>query len=209
MKETEYILKGTPEEIINILQKDFMMSRNEAKFFVFTMANCQSDDSVGVTASNRELETWYLEEDSDSYAGQIPHTHLVINFSNTIKGICHMAYNFLVQYFFKQQIDVITVGADLVYHIVTSIQKIPDQSYCVYARIIELCIGNKERLINFDEIKTANRDGKCDYLDPKWKCPYLGNIENCNCTNEDIQKALNDLAAKNVLKQVGTRWKLA
>lgn len=207
MKETEYILKGTVEEIANVLQKDFGMSRSEAKFFVYAMADCQRDDTIN--AENKEvLDAWYLEEGDNKYKGQIPHTHLVINFTTVAKNLCHSAYEFLVQYLFSKNIDLVTIGASLVYNIITSIQKIADKNYCVYARIVELCIGNRDRLIDMSEIITANRDGKCDYLDPKWKCPHLKKYENCNCKMEEIQKALNELAEQNILKKIGERWQL-
>lgn len=207
MKETEYVLKGTVEEIANVLQKDFKMSRSEAKFFIYAMADYQRDDAVNVE-SKEMLDAWYLEKHDSKYEGQIPYTHLVINFSTVAKKLCHLAYEFLVQYFFSKNIDLVTIGSGLVYDIISSIQKVKDENYCVYARIIELCIGNRDRLIDINEIITANRDGKCDYLDSKWKCPYLKKYENCDCKMEEIQKALNKLTEQNILKKIGERWQL-
>lgn len=208
MKDTEYILKGTAEEIISILQKDFSMSRSEAKFFIYVMVDCQSGGTVNIASSREDLEAWYLDTNDEQCNGPIPYTHLVIHFSSMSTSTCHTAYNFLVRFLFNREIDLVTIGAGLVYNIVTAIKKIPDADYCVYARIIELCIGNKDRLIEINDIITANRDGYCDYLDSNWKCPYLGKAENCNCGKERIREALDDLTQKNILKRIGTRWKL-
>ena len=207
MEDQEYVIKGTIEGMIKILHKDFNMSFDEAKFFVYIMIDQQSGEAVNAV-DKEELDTWYLRAETDRHKGQILNTHLVINFSMMKKELVHAAYIFLVKFFFARGIDIVLIGADLVYTVAVSIKKVKDEDYCVYARIIELCIGNKNRFFNVEDIVTANKEGKCDYQEEDWRCTYLGNDDDCICTEEKITLAFERLAEQNIITNVGERWML-
>ena len=139
MENQEFVIKGTVPGIIKILQNDFNMDNEEAKFFVYVMLD-KPNKEVANTVNKEDLDNWYLCEEIDKYEGQIFNTHLVINFTILKKNLYHMVYIFLVKFFFSKGIDLVLIGADLVYLIATSIKKIQNTDYCIYARIIELCI---------------------------------------------------------------------
>lgn len=207
MEEQEFVIKGTVPGMIKILQNDFDMSYDEAKFFVYIMIDRPSRE-VANTVDKSELDTWYLTEDSDKYEGQILNTHLVINFTTLKKSLCHVAYTFFVKFFFNKGIDLVLIGADLVYLVASSIMKIKDTDYCIYARIVELCIGSKNQFFDISDITTANKENKCDYLEENWRCTYLQNVDDCTCNIEKIRLAFANLEEQNIIKKIGERWML-
>ncbi len=207
MENQEFIIKGTIDGMIKILQQDFDMSYDEAKFLVYVLVNQHSGEAVNAV-SKEDLDVWYLNQE-DKHEGLIPNTHLAINFTNIKLGLYQKVYQFFVTFFFSREIDLVLIGADLVYVVASAIQKIEDTDYCVYARIIEICMGNKDRFFDMSDIITANKDGKCDYQEDKWKCTYLGQEENCTCNQEKVKLAFESLTEKNLIKKVGERWILA
>lgn len=207
MENQEYVIKGTVEGMIKILQNDFDMSYEEAKFFVYIMINQHSGEAVNAV-DQEELDTWYLMTTENKYEGQIFNTHLVINFTNIRMSLCRIAYMFFVNFFFSRGIDLVLIGAELVYAVVTAIKKIRDTDYCVYARIVELCIGNQDRFFEIDDIVNANREGKCDFQGDDWQCVYLGNDDDCTCNEQHVRLAFANLTEQNVIREVGDRWML-
>lgn len=207
MENQEFVIKGTVQGMINILQKDFDMSYEEAKFFVYIMIDRTSGE-VANAVDKEELDVWYLTEETDRYEGQILNTHLVINFTTLKKNLFHSAYIFFVKFFFSKGIDLVLLGADLVYFVAASIKKIEDTDYCIYARIVELCVGNKDRFFDVSDIITANKEEKCDYQEEKWKCPYLEYADACTCNEEKVRLAFVNLTKQNIIKEVGERWML-
>jgi hypothetical protein len=122
--------------------------------------------------------------------------------------MCHSAYTFFAKFFFSREIDILLLGADLVYYVISSIKYIEDTDYCIFSRIVELCIGNKDRLFGLSDIVTANKDNKCDYQDDEWRCPYLGKDDVCTCNEEKVSLTLRNLENKNVIRKVGNMWML-
>lgn len=206
MENQEFVIKGTVDEMIKVLNKDFDMSKDEAKYFVYIMINQHSKDVVN-TINKDELDIWYLSEE-DKYTGKIFNTHLSISFTSVEKKLQHTAYIFFVKYVFSRDIDLVLIGADLVYAVVSAISKIADTDYCVFSRIIELCVGNKERIFSMNDIQVKSKDGKCDYQEEDWKCTYIGQDENCTCNAEKVKLSFSQLEKKNIIKKVGNRWML-
>lgn len=206
MQDQEYVIKGSVDGMIKILQEDFSMPYDEAKFFVYVLVNQYNTETVN-SINKDELNLWYLTEE-DKYEGEIFNTHLVIKFSVAINKLYHKVFRFLVKWLFRREIDLVLIGMDLVDVIASSISKISDPDYCIYARIVELCIGNKEKLFDKGDIKTANRDGKCDYQEEDWKCTHLGQEENCSCNKEKLELTFLRLEEQNVIRKVGNRWML-
>lgn len=207
MEDQEFVLKGTVQGMIRILQNDFDMSYEEAKFLVYIMINRPSGEEANIVDKD-ELDAWYLSNESDKYKGQILNTHLVINFTTFKKNVCHVTYTFFVKFFLSKGIDLVLIGADLVYLVAMSIKRIQDTDYCVYARIVELSIGQQTVFFGIDDIITANKDGKCDYQDNNWKCTYFGRDDECTCNEQKVRLAFDHLEEQNIIKKVGERWKL-
>lgn len=205
MENQEFIIKGSVPGILRVLENDFDMSHDEAKFLIYTLLNRPVEIPTNIVDKN-ELNVWYLKGDEENYNGEIFNSHLVINFTTFKKEVYHLVYQFLVKYFFSKGIDLILIGADLVYIIFSAIKKIKDTDYCVYARIIELQMGNKNIFFEQKDILTANKDGKCDYQNDDWKCTYLQNTDDCTCNKEKVKLAFEDLEEQKVIKKVGTRW---
>ncbi|MCM1122150.1 MAG: hypothetical protein NC416_06180 [Eubacterium sp.] len=199
----EYELKGTLEGLEKILQQDFDMPQKEARFFIYILIN--QDKTLNI--DKKELDEWYFNQ-RDKYTGRIFYTHYSINFTNIKKEICHNAYIFILGFFFSRGFDLFQIGLELLYVICEAVRHVSDIDYCVFARIIELNIGNKGTLFGVDEIKTANKEGKCDYQDENWKCPYLRENDDCINTNEKIKLSLENLERKDIVKKVGSFWVL-
>ena len=206
MDQQEYVIKGTLKGMINVLQKDFDMPFDEAKFFVYNMINQYSKDEADAV-NKQELDTWYLAKE-DQYKGQILDTHMVINFTNVTQSLYHAAYDFLVRYLFRRKIDLPLIGSSLVYTIGTAVKKIADTDYCVFSCIVELCVGNKERFFDESDIVTAGKDGKCDCQEEDWKCTYLSRDDYCTCNEKKVKLSFNHLESQGIIKKVGCRWQL-
>lgn len=208
MEDQEFVIKGTIPEMIKVLQKDFDMSYDEAKFFVYIMIARPNEETAN-DVDEDELDTWYLTEEKDTYQGEILNTHLVINFTTVLAKACHPGYTFFVKFLLANGIDLVLLGAaEMAYNIVSSIKKIEDTDYCVYARIVEMCMDNKKKLFDEKDIVTANRDGKCDYQSEDWKCTYLGSADVCTCNAEKVRLAFNNLEKQNIIKKAGQKWTL-
>lgn len=146
VENQEFVIKGTIPGMIKILQEDFDMPYEEAKFFVYTMIERPSEGAASVVDED-ELNAWYLTEEAELYQGELFRTHFVINFTTLKKSVCHTAYTFFVKFFFSREIDLVLIGVDLIYLVASSLQKVQDTDYCVYARIVECCIGNKGSIL--------------------------------------------------------------
>lgn len=199
----EFELKGTLEGMNMILQQDFDMSQDEARFFVYILINQDNTPNI----DKKEVNDWYFYQEQ-RYTGQVFNTHYSINFTNVKKELCHKAYVFLFYFFFCKGFDILQFGIELLYIICEAIQRIKDEDYCVFSRIIELNIGNKGRLFSIDEIMTANREQKCDYQDENWRCPYLRKYDACINTDEKIVLSFERLEEQDVIKKVGNFWVL-
>lgn len=206
MESQEFVIKGTVEGMIKILENDFSMSYEEARFFIYILINQHRGESVN-TISKEELDLWYLAEQY-KYEGKIFNTHTAIRFSSAESVLYHKAFEFFMIWFFYRKIDLVLIGVELVLLVASSLVKIKDTDFCVYARIIELCIGNKERIFSESDIVTANKDGKCDYQESDWKCTYLGQQENCTCDQQKIGLIFKNLEKQSIIRRVGERWML-
>lgn len=199
----EYEIKGTLEGMSSILQQDFDMSQDEARFLIYVLINQDKTSNI----DKKEVNEWYLKQE-EKYAGRVFNTHYSINFTNIKKELCHKAYVFLFDFFFCKGFDIFRFGVELLYVICEAMQHIKDEDYCVFSRIIELNIGNKGRLFSFDEILTGNKEQKCDYQDEEWKCPYLRDYDECINSDEKIVLSFERLEKQNVIKRVGKFWVL-
>ncbi len=206
MENQEIVIKGTIDGIIKVLKKDFDMPDDEAKYFVYIMISRHNKDAVN-TISKDELDIWYLS-DQDKYTGQILNTHLFINFTLVEKELQHIVYTFFVQFIFSRNIDLVLIGAELAYVIIAAVSKIEDRDYCVFSRIIELCVENNDRSFSINDIQTQNKDGKCDYQNGDKKCVYMGKYEDCTCNKGEIGLSFQNLENKNIIRKIGDRWML-
>lgn len=199
----EFEINGTLEGMNSILQQDFDMSQDEARFFVYILI-CQDKTS---NMDKTEVNEWYLNQE-EKYASRVFNTHYSINFTNIKKELCHKAYVFLYDFFFSKGFDILQFGVELLYVIFEAVQRIKDEDYCVFSRIIELNIGNKGRLFSYDEIMTANKEHKCDFQDENWTCPYLREYDECINSDEKRKLSLGRLEEQDVIKKVGNFWVL-
>ena len=65
MQDQEFVIKGSVDGMINILQEDFGMPCEEARFFVYVLVNQYNTEAVN-SISKDELNLWYLDEE-DKY----------------------------------------------------------------------------------------------------------------------------------------------
>ncbi len=204
MENKEYVIKGTVEEMLWVLQNDFDLQYDEAKFFIYALVdrtNCDEINKIDET----ELNAWYMSQEEE-YKGQILNTRYVITFDAVKKDIYHSVYSFFATYFITREINLLLLGAELVFIVASSIKRIAPDDYCIYARIIEMCIGNPEKLFDINDIVTANKDGKCDYLDVS--CINQGRDSACTCNSEKVKLTFDNLEKDGVIKRVGARWML-
>lgn len=207
LDDQEYEINGTIPGMIKVLQEDFDVPLDEAKFYVYILLS--NGDKDAVNAIDRDqIINWYMSENDEKYECRILDTHLVISFSSVKQNVLHLTYSFLSKFFFGRDIDLMIIGSELIYLIATSIKKIEDTDYCVYARIIENSIGKNDRFFDLTDIYSIFQNPKCDFRDEKWTCPYLGRDDDCTCNKEKVNLAIEALERQGIIKKVGERWVL-
>lgn len=173
------------------------------------LANRRSRKRAGkYTAKAVRQEKWTGRHKGlpDRYEGRISNQHFIITFASMKKSLFHVAYCFLLKFLYPKGFDLVSIGFDLIYIIVSSITKIENTDYCIYARIVELNIGNKNRFFDENDIVTANKEGKCDYQEENWKCTYLDDCDDCTCNLEKVRGAFVKLKEQNIIREVGQKW---
>ncbi len=203
---TQYVLEGTIPGLIQTLQTEFDLSRPEARFFVFYLSYRLSEEPNSFVSS-AELEEWF-QTNEQTYQGQILKWPLYISFDSVKKGILDRLILFVAIYLLNGEADLITLGIELLYTIATAIQRIEADDYCVFARIVELCVGNKDRIFSCSEICPPDKDGKCNYQSELCRCPHFGSEDDCCCTPTKVEVAVQHLQEQNIIKAVGKGWRL-
>ncbi len=199
----EYILSGTIDEIISTLKSDFQVSEEEARFITY-ISTIEKKDKI--VFEEKELKLWYLNETIPSTTPifKLPYT---ISITKLKLETNHALYIFLGTLLLTKEVGIVALGLDFIWALKEAIQKISEDEYCVYGRIVDFIYAAKKESFEIGDIIPYDGDKECNRKPDKWRCPYW-NSDICSLTKERIKTILGRLVEKGVLTPINQYWKM-
>lgn len=202
-EEKEYILSGTIDEIIAILKSDFSVSEDEARFITY-ISTIEKKEKIAF--EEKELKLWYLNQTIPSTAPilKLPYTISITKFKLEMN---HALYIFLGTLVLSKELGVVALSLDFIWALKEAVQKISEDEYCVYGRVVDFVHAAKRDSFEIKDIIPYDNDNECNRKPVHWDCPYW-NSDRCSLTGEHIEKILESLVEKGVLDKVNQYWKM-
>lgn len=201
--EREYHLTGTPEELQNILQNEFSMEADVAKFAVAILT---AEDAMSQVQGFDDLALWYVRQKTESYATPFLDSRFSISFTEVGKDI-------IEQLFLQVGAGILTgTGLPIVPLVLSCIASIvkhgtyikPDECCPYYCALKWRAEHPSQSLMSVRELipKTTT----CQYLDKihegHWSCPYCRD-DKCEVTEEYFDTQIRKLADRDVFEFTG------
>lgn len=202
-EEKEYILSGTIDEIIATLKSDFHVSEEEARFITY-ISTIEKKDKI--VFEEKELKLWYLNEaiPSTTPIFKLPYT---ISITKLKLEMNHALFIFLGSLILTKKVGIVELGLDFIWALKEAVQKISEDEYCVYGRVVDFVYATKKESFEIGDIIPYDTDNECNRKSDKWACPYW-NSDRCSLTQERIKNILDRLADKGVLSPINQYWKM-
>lgn len=201
--EREYIVSGTIDEIITTLISDFNLSEDEARFITYILT---IEKKGKITFEEKELRLWYLKEKIPSTTPifKLPYTISITKFK---LEIYHALYIFLGTFVLSKEVGIVALGLDIIWALKEAVQKISEDEYCVYGRVVDFVHETKRETFEITDIIPYDTDNECNRKPDHWECPYWKN-DRCSLSEKHIRTILDNLAQKNVLYKFNQYWKM-
>lgn len=202
-EQKEFILSGTIEEIVSILESDFELDTDEARFITY-ISTIEKRDKI--VFEENELKLWYLNESTPSTAPvfKLPYTISITKFKIEMY---HALFIFLGTLILSKEAGVVALGLDFIWALKESISKIEDDEYCVYGRIVDFVYATRRETFELKDIVPYDGESQCNRRPDTWVCPHWNN-ETCFLTEEQIIKILDKLAERGILIKINQYWKM-
>ncbi len=200
-EEKEYIISGTIDEIIATLKSDFNVNEDEARFITY-ISTIEKKDKIAF--EEKELKLWYLNE-------KIPSTTPIFKLPYTISitklklEMHHALYIFLGTLILTKEVGIVALGLDFIWTLKEAVQKISEDEYCVYGRVVDFVYATKKESFEMRDIIPYDNDKECNRRPVHWQCPYW-NSDRCSLTKEHLETILNNLVQKGVLTKINQYW---
>lgn len=202
--EREYRLTGTLPELQKLLQQEFDMDFQEAKFAACLLALEQISEKDEIDEEQAAL--WFLQ-DSDEYATAILQTRFSISLTDACKNLIgQLATPVLEILTGLDSFTIINVLA-CVGAIVSAVTYIKDNECCAYFQALKWkAIHPSEKYFMLDEIFPNTPDGFCLYLNSeKWTCTKC-HKEICEMDKTTFKQILDELCDRNVFKKFNNMY---
>lgn len=203
IKEREYHLTGTPEELQNILQNEFSMEADMAKFAVAVLT---TQDEMNETQDFEDLSLWYMGQKTEPYATPLLDSRFSISFTEVGKDI-------IEQLFLQIGAGILTgTGLPIVSLVLSCIASIvkhgtyimPDECCPYYCALKWRTEHPSQSYMSVQEL--VPRTATCQYLDKiregQWSCPYCRD-DKCEVTNGYFDAQIRKLADRDVFEYSG------
>lgn len=203
-EDKEYIISGTIEEMIAILNTDFGLDNTQARFIIYIET---LEKKERIEFEERELKLWYLNEQTPN-TSPIFHLPYTISITKLKLEMHHSLFIFLGTFLFSKEVSLVALGLDLIWALKEAIQKIDTDEFCVYGLIVDYVFSTQKETFLVDDIIPYDENQECNRKPDTWKCPYW-NSDRCSLTNAFIdKKLLEKLVKKGVLTRVGKYFKM-
>lgn len=205
--EHTYRLEDTLENLQRILQSQFEMQADAAKFFVCLLVK---DQKQNAEEEDLQTELWYLEK-HDRYTTPIFESRFSISFTELKKNMAELLFQqFGTLIDDKEMINFSTILNCFlaVYRSGTIIQK---RECCVYYQALNWKkMHASQEYFCVEEILPKNGENVCEHLDyirdKKWEC-NLCSKENCHANLENFSIILDGLCERNVFKKYNSMYR--
>lgn len=201
--EREYHLTGTPEELQNILQNEFFMDADMAKFAVAILI---AEDEMNQAQDFDDLALWYVRQKTEPYATPLLDSRFSISFTEVGKDIVE-------QLFLQFGAGMLTgTGLPIVPLVLSCIASIvkhstyikPDECCPYYCALKWRAEHPSQSLMSVQELIPKNET--CQYLDKicegQWVCPYC-RADKCEVTEKYFDAQIRELADRDVFEFTG------
>ncbi len=206
MEKTEFILSGTIDEIVSVLENEFEYDEKQARFIAYVES---MEKTERLLFEEEELNIWYLQEQVPQQLsiGRTPYT---ISITGIKKEMYDIFFKIIGRSLYKGEIDWENLGIGFLWALVNNFQKIDTDHYCIYLQLTMFCQKSQNDMFEIEQIipwDYKNGEQVCNCQPDEWQCPYL-NSDTCSLSIEFIEKLLGDLTSSPVvLKKVGNMWK--
>lgn len=202
-EEKEYIVSGTIDEIISILMSDFGLDNDEARFVAY-ISTLEKKEKLSF--EEKELKLWYLNENTPSKSPifKLPYTISITKFKLEMD---HAIYIFLGTLILSREVGIIALGLDFIWALKEAIQKISEDEYCIYGRVVDFVYATKRESFELEDIVPYDDNNECNRKPDTWRCPYW-NSDKCSLTGEHLETILNNLVSKGVLEKINQYWRM-
>lgn len=199
--EREYRITGTPEEICNILQSEFLMHKDLAKFVASTLiSNAANEDEK--EAINENAENWWFSTDT-AYTSIFLNSRYTISITKLKKEILGKLFIVFGVFATKREWTMVSAIFELMVSSYESFGYLEDYEWCIFKGAYELSKRGYFSASNLME-KYKGTEGICLFLDKEWNCSWRQN-EECGLTEKKIEEILNELCGKELLKKIDDR----
>lgn len=197
----EYVLSGTIEEMISILVSDFCIDEDEARFIAY-ISTIEKQEKV--VFEEKDLKLWYLNEETPSTSpiGKLPYTISITKFKLEAN---HALYIFMGTLVFQREVAITALGLEFIWALKQAIQKISEDEYCVYGRVVDFVYSAKRESFELKDVIPYDKDNECNRRPDTWKCPYWNN-DRCSLNESRIKTVLGNLVEKGVLTHTAPYW---
>lgn len=197
--DKEYVITGTPDELKEIIEKNFQFTSDEARFMTTILISQNLNEETVVLQD--EMTLWYLDKSAGENRSPIFNSRHSVSFTDFGIEFFKKVFISIGAYVFDKD----HIGAAFILECVLALYEsyhyISDIECCVYFTAIKWKKEHREQLFSVNDIM-SELTGECIHLDRTWDCVFQSN-DNCRISEENIQEILSSLCEHNVIVQQG------
>lgn len=201
-----YRLTGTPLELQKILQNEFSVDKQYAKFVVRVLLTEQQPEQ-----RDEQLDALWFLKNEGSYTAPIFNTRYTISFSDTRKMFLLQLAAIFTDIIVDKEPNVISIVVECILSIAQVVNHIGDNECCVYYQALNWrALNPQKEYFTVEDIYPNDPENVCEHLDmlndEKWGCAYCHN-EKCGISIEDFEKIIEELCKRNVFDKCNNMYK--
>lgn len=202
-EDRKYHLTGTLEELQNILQTEFSMEADVAKF---TISILTVKDEMNQAQDSDEMALWYVGQKTDPYATPFLDSRFSISFSEVGKDIMGQLFlQFGAGLLTGSGLPIVSFALSCIASLVKHSTYIkPDECCPYYCALKWRATHQSQSLMSVSDL--IPKVTTCSYLDKiheeQWSCPYCRD-DKCEVTEKYFNTVIRRLADKDVFEFIG------
>jgi len=204
--EHEYHLTGTLEELQNILEDEFSMETDVAKFAVAVLTVKDDADQV---QSFDDLALWYMGQKEGPYAAPLFSSRFSVSFTEVGKEIIEQIFlQFAIGIVTGTGLPIVPVVLSCIAAIVRHGTRIKKDECCPYYCALKWQADHPaQSLMSVEALIPGS--GTCKHLDKiqegSWTCPYCRD-DRCQVTAAYFEDRIHEMERREVFEFVGDHF---
>lgn len=205
--EPEYHLSGTTEELQHILEQEFSMDSDVARFMVAVLTLTDDESHT----QNEDLALWYMEQGAETYTTPLLNFRFSISFTEIKKELIERIFTeFAEGIMTNAGVPIVSLVLSCIMSIVKHSTRIKDDECCAYYCALKWRAEHPDQsLMSVKDIIPAAEE-VCGHLDKikdgKWKCSYCRD-DTCQVIEAYFDTKIRNLASRDVFEFVGDRFR--